>query len=654
AFVSASFAAAGAAPALAQDPPPLAGATIEELMNMTVTSGGRRQQRAEDVPAAIYVITREQIRQSGHRSLPEILRLAPGVQVARAGSSKWAVSIRGFNDVYSNKLLILLDGRSLYNRSFSGVFWESQDVLVDEIERIEVIRGPGGALWGANAMNGVLNIITRHAAHTVGVAAEVRAGSFDQSRVSLRYGGARGALDYRVFSQWSSYGPALAAPDVEANDRWTSLATGFRADWTTGAGEVMAQGRYIASRARPQWFEVTDLAAGTFGISPGVSDAREVTALARWTRRLSSGSVLQVQGSHARSDRDEATLDSTERTSDIDAQVETTAGQHVLVLGGGYRLAQFDPHGPTVTLAFVGERAHIVNAFVNDAITLGPRVTATLGAKLEHDSVSGMSVLPSARVMWNVSPRQRLWTALSRARRTPSLVDRTIRYYFGSVPTPQGPIVLGFIGNPDFGVETLTQAAVGYRAQVGKSVSIDVTSFFGQYQGLATIEPVAPMFMTSPAPPHVLAALRYENLMDLTTRGVEVSAEWAPVDGWRMHGSYSLLRLSPRVSPSSLDDAAATFDGSAPRAQWQIHSTATLAPGLRLDASLYRVGRLRELGVAAYTRADVRVETRLAPRLFLSATGQNLLDRSHMEFTGVTYAPAQIPRSWVVQLRWER
>lgn len=645
-----------ASPATAQTPTPppvLESATLEELMGISVTSAGRKAQRAEDVAAAIFVITREQIRQSGLRTLPEILRLAPGVQVARAGSNKWAVSVRGFNDVYSNKLLILVDGRSVYNRAFSGVFWESQDVLIDEIERIEVIRGPGGALWGANAATGILNIITRHAGESAGGAIELGAGDFDRSRVNFRYGGALGPVAYRVFSQWSTYGDSLADPDTPANDRWVSLATGFRADWAGERDALMATGQFTAGRSRPRWVTMTSLAPPAFAVSDAVTDTREVSAVARWTHTMAGGSVLQLQGTHSRSDREETALSAIEQSSGADLQVEAAPGaRHAIVAGTSYQFVRFDPYRSSLTLSIGTEHAHVFGAFVSDEITLTPTVKATLGAKVEHDSVTRSGLLPSAHIIWSVTDHQRVWASLARARRTPALTERSLRYYFGAVTTPEGPVILGYVRNPDFGVETLTQGSVGYRVRLGPNASLDIVGFYGEFNGLATTEPVAPVFMTAPAPGHVLVALHSEHLMDAATRGIEVSGEWSPAPALRLHGSYSLLRITPRVDASSVDAEARSFDANAPRAQWQAHASYRPAGTFRLDASVYRVGELRQLAVPAYTRADLRAEKQIAQRLWASAGVQNLFDRSHAEFTGITLGSALVPRSRHAQLRW--
>ena len=312
-------------------------ASLEELLSLEVTSAGRRQQRAEDVAAAVYVITQDDIRRSGLRSLPEILRLAPGVQVAQVNANKWAVLVRGFNSIYSNRLLILIDGRSLYTRAFSGVFWDANDLDVAEIERIEVVRGPGGAMWGSNAVNGVINIISRSARVSTGGAISVSLGTFDQSRATARYGSTVGRAAYRVFGQWSGYADGLTAEGASANDRWQSMTGGSRVDRANETDTLMAQGHYTTARSRPNLAALESIAPDVSSFD-GVSSTQEARALGRWTRTMRDGSLFQAQAYTTHVWRDEATLESTERTGDLDIQYETPlARRHVLVLGGGYR-----------------------------------------------------------------------------------------------------------------------------------------------------------------------------------------------------------------------------------------------------------------------------------------------------------------------------
>src|SRR5258708_2943262 len=254
--------------------PDLPRVTLEDRMKVTVTSAARKSQRADDVPAAVYVITRDDMRGSGLTTLPELLRLAPGAQVARVNANKWAVSIRGFNDLYSNKLLVLLDGRSVYSRTFGGVFWDMQDLMIPDIDRIEVIRGPGGTVWGANAVNGVIHVITRPATETTGLSASVSAGSFERARAGIRYGGRMGGAAYRVFSQWSGYRAAPQSTNTPFDDGWHALTTGFRIDGSRGTDGVLAQGHFTTNQTRPGWLALPNLQPGVTPTTVGIAHAR--------------------------------------------------------------------------------------------------------------------------------------------------------------------------------------------------------------------------------------------------------------------------------------------------------------------------------------------------------------------------------------------
>ena len=298
-------------------------ATLEELMSIEVTSASRREQRVEDVPAAVYVIGRDEIRRSGMTSIPELLRLAPGVQVARINSNKWAVSVRGFNSLYSNKLLVMVDGRSIYNPAFSTVLWDTEDMVLEDIERIEVIRGPGGAMWGANAVNGVINIITRPSSDTTGGLVRVSAGSFETGSAAFRYGGPLGAASYRVFVQGSAQDDSLSAPGISANDDAHSVTTGLRTDWTRGRDTVMFQGSATTGRQKPLWFDVE---SATPEHGPVLSSLMSTTGVAnllgRWTRTNRQGSSFQVQAYFDSAHRQGAIGAYTRRTWDIDAQYQ--------------------------------------------------------------------------------------------------------------------------------------------------------------------------------------------------------------------------------------------------------------------------------------------------------------------------------------------
>jgi iron complex outermembrane recepter protein len=636
------------------EPIDLAHISIEDLMNIQITSAAKKEQRAEDVPAAVFVITQDDIRRSGLHSLPELFRLVPGMQVAQVNANKWAVSARGFNDLFSNKLLVLIDGRSIYTHSFSGVLWDGEDLLLQDIDRIEVIRGPGGAVWGANAVNGVINIVTKSAVDTQGTTVAASAGTFERDQASIRHGGSLGGVAYRVFTQWSAYAASGDLAGALADDRWNSLATGVRADWSRGGDAVMAQGNFTIGQSRPHWKQLFSPSPAVAPSSAGVSDVSTNTLMGRWGHTQSGGSLFQVQAFRSVRLRDESTLWSQESTYDVELQYRTAlAARHDLVVGGGYRDDNLQTR-PTFSLNIPSSQQRVFNMFVQDEITIGPRVKVTLGSKLERDSLAGWGALPSARVMWNVTPTtQRAWAAVSRARRTPSSAELGMRVNFAAIPGDGIPLVFGLVGNPQFQTEQLTEVEGGYRFQIGSTAAFDVAVFRGSYAHLSTQEPIAPSFQPLPEP-HLLVANQYANLLSANTSGVEIAGHWTPAGWWRLDASYSGFHVSPRVDAASRDPAGPEFDANAPQHQWQLHSSLWPTPRLQVDASLYHVGRLRQVGAEAYTRADVRVEFKISERLAAIATGQNLFDRAHAEFPSIILPVVNtaVPRSGGLSLSW--
>src|SRR5476649_2105402 len=414
ALLMAALAVGAAAPAQAQTQPvDLAVATLEDLMNIQVTSASRKEQRAEDVPAAIYVITRDDIRRSGMTSVPDLLRLVPGVQVAQINSNKWAVSVRGFNGLRANKLLVLVDGRSVYSRIFSGVLWDAEDVMLDDVDRIEVIRGPGAAIWGANAVNGVINIVTRSAADTQGGLVRGDAGRAGEQGAA-RYGGTLGAASYRLYSQWTTRSESVVPSGAGANDASRSLTTGSRADWGTAPDALMLEGAFTAGQARALWPNLDPRTAVQQPIADDPSDANGGHVLARWTRTRPGGATLQIQSFLDIAGRQEPVGDYDRQIFDVDAQYHTALGaRHDLVAGAGYRFIDegFNGHvGFSLTPA--DEHSSLLTAFVQDEIALfANRMSVTLGGQAQYDTGSGAGVQPTARVIWKALPRQRLWMA---------------------------------------------------------------------------------------------------------------------------------------------------------------------------------------------------------------------------------------------------
>jgi iron complex outermembrane receptor protein len=634
-------------------PRDLAYATLEELLDIRVTSPARKSQRAEDVPAAIYVITRNDIRQSGLMILPEILRLAPGVQVAQVSASKWAVSIRGFNNLYSNKLLVLIDGRSVYSRTFSGVFWDIQDLAVPDIDRIEVIRGPGGTAWGANAVNGVINIITRPATDTQGLAVDASAGTFARERVGVRYGGAIGGTAYRVFSQWSGHRDTEYREPAPFSDRWRSLTSGARLDWSGGADAVLAQGHVTMNRTRAGLLTLPSLVPGAAPTTDEGSRGDQASVLGRWTRSSPSGRILQVQAYHTTTHRDEPVLRLAEYSSDVDAQYETRLGsRHGLVFASGYRYVDVATVS-TRTMRMGSHRINTFSASVEDEVAVRRNLSLTLGVKIEDDTFDDWELIPSAQAIWAASPGQRVWAAVSRTHRVPSISDRDFRLNVRTIQGPGVPVVLGVTGNPDYRHERFRQAQAGHRIRIGATAALETTVFSGSYEGLRTLEPLAPTVELTPAPPHVLEGVVLANLLDARMSGVEINARWNPLPHWEIETSYSHLHTAVDVDRTSLDLAAAATDGSAPGHQWEARSTIAVRPGVEVGAAVWRVGALRQLAVPAYTRLDARAEFRLSGRLTAAAVAQNLLDRHHQEFASESlFLTSRVPRSARLDLRW--
>lgn len=644
-------------PALAgAQTPDLSRASIEDLLNIEITSASRREQRAADTAAAVFVITQDDIRRSGATTVPELLRLVPGLQVAQINSNTWAISARGFNDLWANQLLVLIDGRTVYTRTYSGVPWSMQDLILDDIERIEIVRGPGSSIWGANAVNGVINIITKSADDTRGTLVRVGGGSFDRSQAAVRFGASAGAARYRLFSQWSDHDASVQGVNrTSAGDSWHHVTAGGRVDWTGDADTVMAQSTAILGAQYPLWTPVNGPSAA---LSAGVYErgsSHDRSALGRWTHTFSPGLSLQVQSFFDDAERvDGNGVAQHESTGDVDFEMRAHAGRHDLVAGGGYR-----DYDARVTNNFIYSvtpdvwETSVFNAFAQDDVAVTHDLHVIAGSKFERDELSGWNIQPTARVIRLFdNHQQRIWAAVSRALRTPSLNDLAMHVNYAALPGGAGlPIVLGIVGNANYKPEQLVDVEAGYRIQLTASASLDVTAFRGKYVGLATNEPMAPVVEATPVP-HLFIGTQYENWLNADTQGLEVAGTIMPARAWRIDASYSGLKIVPHIAPMSSDTTTAATSGSAPSNQWQVRSTVRLAPRSSMNVALFHVGALRDRDVPAYTRADARVEFQLNSRLTIAAVGQNLLTPSHAEFTTDELRATEIPRNVSLNVVW--
>jgi iron complex outermembrane receptor protein len=591
----------------------LADLSLEQLANIEVTSVSRRAERLSDAPASIYVITNEDIRRSGVTSLPEALRLAPNLQVARTSASGYAISARGFNNSIGNKLLVLIDGRTVYTPLFSGVFWDAQDVMLEDVERIEVISGPGATLWGANAVNGVINVITRPAPATQGALLAVGGGNLE-SGGSFRYGGKAGADGhYRVYGKFFDRENTERANGTEVRDGWDKGQIGFRADWGGASQGFTVQGDAYSGKL--------DQA------QPGKTKIDGVNLLGRWNQRLAGGSDVRVQAYYDHIEREvPGTFGEVLDILDVEFQHGIPLGASNRVLwGGGYRYAR-DRVQNSAVVAFLPADKNLDwgNLFVQDEIKLSATVELTAGLKLENNDYTGWEYLPSLRLSWKPSTDQLVWTAFSRAVRAPSRLDREL-----FVPIP-GPPPLPLAGGASFRSEISNVFEVGYRAQPVSAVSYSITAFYHDHDHLRSFEP-------GPGGTFVVG-----NQIEGTTKGIEAWGNYQVVKTWRLSGGAVFLDQDLERKPGSLDPSGPAALGNDPAYQWQLRSAMNLTDRHDFDVIVRSVGKLPSPAVPAYTAVDARLGWRASRDVELSLTLQNLFDEKHPEFGSAT---GQNPRS---------
>ena len=616
---------AGEAGAAEPRKPSLADLTLEELADLVVTSVSRRPERLADAPASVYVITSEDIRRAGVTSLPEALRLAPNLQVARINSSQYAISARGFNNATGNKLLVLVDGRTIYTPLFSGVFWDQQDLLLEDVERIEVISGPGATLWGANAVNGVINVITRPAGETQGRLASGFAGNREHG-AALRFGGALERGHYRVYVKATERENTRTAAGLQNSDGREHVQTGFRADWGGARDRYTVQGDFYEGTGEDPGLAV--------GLVAGRHEVTGANLLARWTRELESGGDFRLQAylDHARRE-DRVLFQPDADIFDIEFQHGFPWRSHRLLWGGGYRYGR-----DKVADAFLSgmrpmsEQLNWANVFVQGEFRVAPRLTLTPGLKLESNEYSGTEPLPSVRLAWEPGPTRLVWAAASRAVRAPSRFDRNVVV----------PFLPGFtIGGPNFDSEVADVLELGYRAQASRAVSYSVTLFHHEWDRLRSGTGTLP--------------LELENKLEGPVYGVEAWATWLATPRWKLSGGFTTLRKHLRLEPGSTDPLGPDNVTLAndPEFQWQLRSSADLGHRQELDVMVRRVGALPTPRVEEYTVVDVRYGWRVRRGLELSLTVQNLQERWHPEFRTSNALPAEIERSVLLGVRWE-
>jgi iron complex outermembrane receptor protein len=592
--------------------------SLEDLGKVEVTSVSRRAERLLDAPSSVFVISGDDIRRAGATTLPEALRLAPNLYVGRTNASSYSISARGFNSS-GNKLLVLIDGRSVYTPLFSGVFWDEQDVVLEDVERIEVISGPGATLWGSNAVNGVINVITRSAADTQGKLASGGLGNLESGLV-YRHGGKLGAQGaFRVYAKYQTFDAARRADGTGLADSWYRKHAGFRADWgTAGEGFTLQGDAYLG--------EAESTASGR----PSISGAN---LLARWNRQLAGGSSLHVQTYYARSERSAPASGFSEDLDTLDVELQHAVPfgtQHRLLWGAGYRNARDHvTNGPLLAFLPADVSLNWGNLFAQGEFRVSPAGELTVGGKLESNPYTGVEFLPSARFAWKPAERQLVWGSASRAVRAPSRLDREL--FIPGTP----PFTL-LRGGPNFESEISNVFEIGYRSQPSRALLWSATAFVHRHDKLRSITPL----------PIVI-----ENKVAGSTRGLEGWAAYEVARDWHLSGGFLLMQHRLRLSGAGADPASVAALGNDPKYQWRLQSSHTLGERQKVDLVVRRVGRLPNPVVPAYTAVDARWAWQFTSDAELALTVQNLFDPRHAE-VGAAPGRSEIQRSAYLGVRW--
>jgi iron complex outermembrane recepter protein len=600
--------------------------SVEQLMDIEVTSVTKEPEALLEADSAIQVITGDQISRSGASSIPEALELADNLDVAQKNSHDWAISARGFNTALANKLLVLMDGRTVYTPLYSGVFWDVQDYLLEDIDRIEVISGPGGTLWGANAVNGVINITSKSAKDTQGVYMEAGAGSELEDFAAVRFGGVLApGVYYRVYAKYFDRGDEVFNDAAKATDSWNQTRAGFRVDaGSTPQNTLTLQGDLYSGREDEE--------------TGGTAKVRGDNILGRWTHEFASGSSMSLQEYYDYTYLSDpvaplkvgatvlapaGTLIDGLSTYDVDFQYHMSLGdRNRVVWGMGYRYTQ-DRVTNAPALAFLPPNLNqsLYNAFLQDEIMLSQGLYFTLGTKVEHNDYTGAEVEPNARLRWDFAPKQVLWAAVSRAVRTPSRIDHDLS-------EGEPPYFVLLKGGAEFESETVVAYELGYRAQLGTKVSASLSAFYNTYDDVRS----------TAFSPVTVFPLVFANNLEGDTRGIELSGSYQATDWWQVGAGYDLLKENIGVKPGQTDINDALNETSDPEHQVFVRSSMDLQHNLTLDAQLRWIDTLDNNSgatvgtVPAYFELNARLGWKATKNLELSVTGQNLLHDQHAEY----------------------
>lgn len=629
--------------------------SLEELLDIQVTTVSKVPEQAMSVPAAVFVITGDDIRRSGATSIPEALRLAPGVQVARISAGVWAIGIRGFADRLARSVLVLIDGRAVYSPLFAGTYWESQDTLLADVDRIEIVRGPGGTLWGANAVNGIINIITKAARETQGLLVHAGGGSEDLAFGAVRYGATHGDASYRLYFKAFDRGPEFHADGADY-DHWKAGQGGFRADWSLAQSRRLTlQGDFYDGRlgGRTTLTSLVPPFARRVDVNSPISGGN---VLARFSGRAGARGDYQLQVYYDRTNRDEQPVGESRDTADVDFQETLRWSRHTLTVGAGYRLTSgritavapsaFDPLTRTDNL---------YTAFAQDEIALVPdHWRLTVGSKFEHNDYSGFEMQPSVRILWSPNQVHGVWGAVTRAVRTPSRVETDYTTMALATTNPI-PTFVRLVPDPDFESENMVATELGYRLHPHERVFVTASGFYNDFTHTLSTELMKAFVETTPLPVRLILPVTFSNGLHGSSYGGEITSDIRPFPWWRLTANYSYLQVVMTKNPGGRDvSQEQTYEGRIPRHQVQAGSSFDVKQW-SIDYQFRRISKLASVSVPGYSASTIRAGWHPEPRLELAVVAQDLFADHHLEWpSGIPGGNIEIQRSIYASVTWRR
>lgn len=632
--------------------------SLEDLANLDVivTSASKKSQKLSKTAAAMFVITQEDIHNSGVTTLPDALRMAPGIQVAQIDVNKWSVTARGFSGRFANKLLVMMDGRTIYNPLFSGVYWDTQNAQLENIERIEIIRGPGAAIWGANAVNGVINIITKTAEQTQGTM--IRAGIGSKVKQGLvRYGGKLGeSAQYRLYIDYNNHDDSVDSSGHDTADQWDQAQGGARLDWDIDDNDRLTvhsdyyegtsgHNKSIKPLLIPPYFSAEDVRLKVRGSNVNT----------HWNHQFSKDNLLDFKFYYDYSERSSRNFKQIYNTYDFEIDHQFNSAEwNAINWGIGYRLITDDITGKADIVLNPNKRStQLFSGFIQDQLTLIPDTLESIFAvRIEHNDYSGLEIQPTARLLWTPAKQHTFWTAFSRAVRTPAR-STDIRIDQRSIPGSP-PRLVSIFGNPDIDSEEVFAYEVGYKFNLSNKFKLNLSAFYNIYDELRTLERNAPVLEISPSPPHILIPIYGDNKMEGETYGIEVSSTWKPNKMVALNLAYSYTKLNLHYKDGSLDSTSQSAEGETPQQQLSLRSDLNLIPDWSTNLWFRYVDSLPKQDIKAYVTLDARLAWKVYKQLEISVVGRNLLASHHMEYNPeiLKISSSQVERSILGKIVW--